>query len=39
MYQSATHLAQQIREGQCTSTEITHEHLAQIKKHNPYRIA
>jgi amidase len=35
MYQSATHLAQQIRTGQCTSTEITREHLAQIKKHNP----
>ena len=35
MYQSAIKLAQQIRNGQTTSTEIVKAHLSQIKKHNP----
>ena len=35
IYRSAKELANLIKNGEVTSTEIVNEHLAQIKKHNP----
>ena len=35
LFKSATELAQLIRNGVISSTEIVKEHLAQIKKYNP----
>ncbi len=35
IYKSATELAQLIRDGKATSTEVVKEHLARIKQYNP----
>ena len=35
IYKSATELAQLIRTGEATSTEIVKEHIARIKQYNP----
>ena len=35
LFKSATELAQLIRNGKISSTEVVKEHLSQIKKYNP----
>ena len=35
IYKSATELAQLIKDGEATSTEVVKEHLARIKQYNP----